>query len=90
MKLVPGEMVAVAGDPDDFASQTVALLQDEVAWTRMSDAAARFAARELLPGGRPGTHRGNAGAAGAAGGGDTLRKPGARKGDSGRSRDGSA
>ena len=90
MKLVPGEMVAVAGDPDDFASQVVALLQDEVAWTRMSDAAARFAVENYSLQAARARIEGMLERLGLPAAGDTLRRPGARKGDSGRSRDGSA
>ena len=83
MKLVPGEMVAVAVDPDEFASQIVALLQDEVAWTRMSDAAARFAVENYSLQAARARIEGMLERLGLPAAGDTLRKPGARKGDPG-------
>jgi glycosyltransferase involved in cell wall biosynthesis len=90
MKLVPGEIVAVAEAPDDFAAQIVSLLQDEVAWTRMSDAAARFAVENYSLQAARARIEGMLKRLGLPAAGDTLRQPGGRKGDSGRSRDGSA
>jgi len=65
-------------------------MQDEVAWTRMSDAASRFAAENYsLQAARARIER-MLERLGLPGAGDTLRQPVARKDDSDRSRDGSA
>jgi glycosyltransferase involved in cell wall biosynthesis len=90
MKLAPGEMVAVAGDPEDFAAQVASLLQDEVAWTRMSDAAARFAVENYSLQAARARIEGMLRRLGLPAAGDALSQPGPRKGDPGRSRDGSA
>ena len=44
MGLATGETIALASEPVEFARLVVALLRDEVAWTRMSDAGWRYAA----------------------------------------------
>ncbi len=90
MKLTPGETVAVAAEPEEFASQMVALMQDEVAWTRMSDAAARFAVDNYSLSAGKARIVGMLERLGLPSEGSTLRQPGPRKGDASRSRDGSA
>ena len=90
MKLTPGEMVAVAEDPVEFASQIMALMQDEVAWTRMSDAAERFAIENYSLEAARTRIVGMLERLGLPTAGATLHKPEARRGDSTRSRDGSA